>query len=427
LRTARASGGCRRKAIVSASPTRVLLVFDWLFISAEETEARLLARGLPADAYELEAVACYRNPRPTHVGDDMAAAAGLCVDTNCHRLDDAGRAAYLAEKIAGGGYDVVVGFQGNRLVHQAYERLPEDARPPLVEHGSLSRHVFVGIPKTFTSCFVAASRTVYDTAAMVMPPQLVRFIPSMVDVTAFRGHDRAQVRRELGAAEDDVVVGWVGRLDHHNHADALLDAAERAAADPVIAGSDEAADATDAAKAADAPLRFVIVGAEDPMAPEFAARLRERLLGSPIRDRVTLLTDRRDVPRLMTGFDALVWLATSESMPHVIAEAGAAGVAVIAARDAAGGPEQIEDNLTGLIVDGADRGALAAAMRRLAGDAALRGRLGSGLHDRVAARYDLSVVLPEWRALFDELAEEARRGRQPETAVESEDVAAPVH
>jgi glycosyltransferase involved in cell wall biosynthesis len=104
----------------------------------------------------------------------------------------------------------------------------------------------------------------------------------------------------------------------------------------------------------------------------------------------------------------MVWLARDEGMPHVITEAGAARLPVIATRDN-GTLEQIEDGRSGLFVPHHDPVAVANAMLRLASDADLRRRLGAALRARVERDYATDVVVPRWIDLFDEVIEEAAR------------------
>src|ERR1019366_6431950 len=115
-------------------------------------------------------------------------------------------------------------------------------------------------------------------------------------------------------------------------------------------------------------------------------------------ERLQFLGDRADVPRLMTGLDAMVWLARGEGMPHVVAEAGAASLPVIATRDN-GTLEQIEDGVTGLFVPHENPSAVAAAMARLGEDLGLRSRLGAALRHDVEARYSTRVIVPRWEVL----------------------------
>jgi len=77
-----------------------------------------------------------------------------------------------------------------------------------------------------------------------------------------------------------------------------------------------------------------------------------------------------------------------EGVPVSLMEAMATGVPVVATRTGAV-PELVEDNVTGLLVDPSDAGALAIAVARLADDAALAGRLGAAGRARVRHDFDL--------------------------------------
>ena len=62
--------------------------------------------------------------------------------------------------------------------------------------------------------------------------------------------------------------------------------------------------------------------------------------------RITFAGARGDVPEILIASDILVLPAVGEGMSHVINEAGAAGLAVIAA-DAGAAREQLEDGAGG--------------------------------------------------------------------------------
>ena len=153
--------------------------------------------------------------------------------------------------------------------------------------------------------------------------------------------------------------------------------------------------------------RFVVIGGPDAFMPEYADELKVLADELGLAGRMIWTGDRPDVPRLLAGLDAFVWLARGEGMPHVIAEAGAAGLPVVATRDN-GTLEQIADGETGLFVPHEDPPAVAAALGRLIADAALRERLGQGLRRKVEREYAVPVVVRQWEALFDDvLAEHA--------------------
>jgi glycosyltransferase involved in cell wall biosynthesis len=91
---------------------------------------------------------------------------------------------------------------------------------------------------------------------------------------------------------------------------------------------------------------------------------------------VTFVGFTEHVERELAGLDILVHASVvPEPFGQVVVEGMAAGLAVIAS--AAGGPlEIITPELDGLLAPPGDVAALAASLRRLSGDAALRERLG---------------------------------------------------
>ena len=137
-------------------------------------------------------------------------------------------------------------------------------------------------------------------------------IPSMVDLDEFRPERRDAVRASLGIAPDEVLIGWVGRLDRKKRVEDFIAAALRVA--PLAPRA-----------------RFVVVGGPDAFMPEYADELRR--MAEPLSGRIIWTGDRRDVPDLLVAMDVFCWLSRGEGMPHVIAEAGAAGLPVIATAD----------------------------------------------------------------------------------------------
>jgi glycosyltransferase involved in cell wall biosynthesis len=89
-------------------------------------------------------------------------------------------------------------------------------------------------------------------------------------------------------------------------------------------------------------------------------------------------------------------------MPHVIAEAGAARLPVVATCDN-GTAEQITDGETGLFVPSENPEAAAQAIIRLVNDKTLRRTLGEKLYHKVNGEYSTATVIPRWQALFEEL------------------------
>lgn len=190
-----------------------------------------------------------------------------------------------------------------------------------------------------------------------MDPASCFEIPSMVDLTEFRPGDRESARAELSIRPDEPLVGWVGRLDPKKRVQDFIEAC--------------------ALVANERPkTRFVAIGGPDAFFPEVAETLKKQAEHLGLGGRLTFTGDRPDVPRLLAGLDVFVWLSRGEGMPHVIAEAGAAGVPAVATRDG-GTPQQIEDGVSGLFVPHECPPAVAEAVIRLLDDEVLRARLGT--------------------------------------------------
>ncbi len=91
-----------------------------------------------------------------------------------------------------------------------------------------------------------------------------------------------------------------------------------------------------------------------------------------------------------------------EGVPTVLLEAMAAGRPVVTT-DVPGCRDLVEHEVNGLIVPPNDAPALAAALARLAGDAALRHRLAAVGRQRVEERYSASVINSQFIAAYQEL------------------------
>jgi glycosyltransferase involved in cell wall biosynthesis len=369
------------------TPRSILFVFAWIVVGGEETEVRLLARSLPRDRYRLKVVGCFRKPNMPTTTTEQLRALGVEVDETPYTLDYDDTVAYLRDLIRRERPAVVVAVQGVHDIIDAYRQLAPAERPPLIEHGGLVYEAGHN-PKDFTTRYVGVWSAIAAAAAPLMAnPAHALTIPSMVDLDEFDPADRAAVRREWGLTGDEVALGWVGRFDPKKRVEDFLEAAYQVAA-------------------ARPQARFVLIGGPDAFFPEY----RERLVAEAtdrLGDRVIVTGDRKDVPRLLMGLDGLAWLSEGEGMPHVIAEAGAAGLPVVATRDG-GSPEQITEGESGLFVPARDPAAVAAALTRLVDDPALRARLGTALRHTVETTYAIPVVIPQWEQLFADVLAEQR-------------------
>jgi glycosyltransferase involved in cell wall biosynthesis len=130
-------------------------------------------------------------------------------------------------------------------------------------------------------------------------------------------------------------------------------------------------------------LRLVVVG-DGPARP--ALERQAAALG--LADRVTFtgLQPREAIPALVAGFDiALQPLVVSYASPLKIFEYMAAGRAIVAP-DQPNIREVLRNGETAVLFDPAEAGAMWRAIRRLAGDAGLRRRLGEAARAEIAQR-----------------------------------------
>lgn len=165
--------------------------------------------------------------------------------------------------------------------------------------------------------------------------------------------DRAATRAELGVADDEVLALTVANYREKKDYPNLLEAAR------VVAGSPTR-------------LRWFVVG-QGPL-DDTVHELHRRL---GLEGTVTLLGYRPDVPRLLAAADLLVIGSRHEGLPVSMMEAFALGVPVVCT--AVGGlPGVVKEGVNGLLVPPGRPELLAAAVRRVADDASLRGTLAAG-------------------------------------------------
>ncbi len=109
-----------------------------------------------------------------------------------------------------------------------------------------------------------------------------------------------------------------------------------------------------------------------------------------------------DVLRLFSAADAVLLSSAWENFPHTVVEALAVGTPVVAT-SVGGVPEVVRDGENGLLVPPGDVDALAAAIRRIAGDEQLRESLAAAAAPSVAA-YAPDALLGRIEARLDEAA-----------------------
>jgi glycosyltransferase involved in cell wall biosynthesis len=185
-------------------------------------------------------------------------------------------------------------------------------------------------------------------AAHGFPPRRMHVIPNGIAVR----------RREPEPRRGPVVIGTAALLERRKAIDVLLEASARLAT----------------------PHRLVVYG-DGPLRTELEALAHG--LGAPAEFPGFV----PDFAERIEELDVFVLPSRGENLPIAILEAMAAAVPVVATR-VGGVPEVVADGETGLIVEPDDVEGLAAALDRVAGDDALRERLGRAGATRIAEHFD---------------------------------------
>jgi glycosyltransferase involved in cell wall biosynthesis len=208
----------------------------------------------------------------------------------------------------------------------------------------------------------------------------LRVIRNGVDpIEPLAAEDGVGLRRSLGVADGELLIGCVANYSEVKRHDLLIDA--------VVA-----------IRRSGRPVRLLLVG-EGPMRGTLERRITELDLGSVVR----LHGSVPDPRALFSVFDVVAQTSRSEGLPNALLEAAAAGRPIMATA-AGGSGEIVVDGETGLLVPVNDLGAITAAIDRLVQDAELRARLGMAAKRRASTEFAMSRFVGQYAALYEELA-----------------------
>jgi glycosyltransferase involved in cell wall biosynthesis len=116
-------------------------------------------------------------------------------------------------------------------------------------------------------------------------------------------------------------------------------------------------------------------------------------------DCVRFMGKRDDVRDILAQSDFLVHAAIAEGCAYAILESMAAGIPAIVT-DSGAAREQIEDGVSGFVVDSEDEHQFELAVTLLAGDSGLRTRMGTAARERWHRRFHADQSAKAYGALF---------------------------
>jgi len=277
--------------------------------------------------------------------------------------------AQVREALAGFGPDLVHVTSPGTVGRKALKHAGRLGIPSLVVQQSVvaamdaerwGRKVAARADRVLVTCHWMAEQLAVlgtDDAEVWLPGVDHRaFVPQLRDDHL---HGRWSRARSKGGPQ--VVVGYVGSLHKRNGVRRLADVAR-------VAG-----------------VRLVVVG-DGPQRSWLRRHVPTAMLLGPL--------ETGDLTTALASLDVLVHPGRLETDAHVLREAGASGVPVVAS--AAGGHlDPVEDGVTGLLADPDRPDALRQAVAMLAGDPFLRARMGEAARARATRR--------DWADAVDEL------------------------
>ena len=225
-----------------------------------------------------------------------------------------------------------------------------------------------------------------------IPAHKLHLLGNGVDLTRFdparHADARAQVRDELGIADDEVAIGLVGRLVAEKGYREVFEAARRL-------------------RATHPHGRVVVAGPTD--FDKADAITQEELDRAATEVGVVFLGMHASVERFYPALDLYVLASHREGFPRSAMEAAAMGLPTIAT-DIRGCRQVVEDGVTGLLVPVRDAHALGFALERLVEDVDLRARMGTAARSKAVREFDDRRQVELTLEVYETLLQQARRG-----------------
>lgn len=379
------------------SPRRLLVVTDEMEVGGSQRQISYLLGGLDRTRWQPELV-FFRNP--SFLVDELRAQ-GVVVHhiPKRSRVDLRFIVAYAA-LLHRNRYDLVHAFSLTAELWTLLAGMLTRHRPPLV---ASVRGLYLDQPMPFwrlkryvlarSAAVIANARAGAAAAAQRSgtAPERFSVVPNgMLPIERQPPEQSARLREAIGAPPDRRFCLFVGRLVTQKNIPCLIRAL---------------------AELSPAARPWVAFAGNGPMRAEVEAMREAAGLGGDIR----LLGEREDTAALMQAADFLVLPSSFEGMSNVLMEAMSVGCPVIAS-SVGGNPELVENDETGLLFPDDDAQALAAQLRRMSSDPALRARLAENAARMVRERYSIDNLVASTSAIYERCLPPRRAGTLPAAA-----------
>lgn len=185
--------------------------------------------------------------------------------------------------------------------------------------------------------------------------------------------DRSEKRKELGLSADAAVIITVGELNANKNHIQVLEALS---------------------KLNKTNFHYLIVGnGEDEQ------KLQKAVNELLLRDKVSFLGFRRDVPELLTASDVFILTSRREGLPKAVMEAMAVGLPIIAT-DVRGNRDLVKSGENGYLVPLGNAEQTAIAIERLIDSEDLRRSMGEK-SKQLVNQYDLQNIIPQMEKIYN--------------------------
>ncbi len=149
-------------------------------------------------------------------------------------------------------------------------------------------------------------------------------------------------------------------------------------------------------------IRYLVIGEILSSQSAYFTKLKETIELHGLQEKVTFAGRRSDVGNVLKETNAFLLPSLSEGTPISILEAMALKVPVVAS-NVGGIPEQIEDGVTGLLVDPQSAPQIVAAIDRIIQDTVFSSTATNNAYEVVHTRFSLTNFLDVFKNLLDEL------------------------
>jgi glycosyltransferase involved in cell wall biosynthesis len=252
---------------------------------------------------------------------------------------------------------------------------------------SLTTKVFIAIERVlgrFTTKVVAVSNSVENEVSLrynIVPKDKVAVVPLGFDLDRFlrADKDKGKLKKELGLADDILLVGIVGRLVPIKNHRMFLDAVRILRASSPL------------------EVKFLIAGDG-----QLRRELQDYAARSGVKDDCIFLGWRRDLENIYASLDIACLTSLNEGTPVSLIEAMASGLPVIAT-DVGGVRDIVTDGSNGLLVESNNADAFSKALVALLTDGQKRCQMGLRGRDFAAKNFRKERLISDMKSLYERL------------------------